>query len=50
MLIPAHMRRFTRFGIGILAFVPVKKRKKHPWKSVTFVKLAGFRFVFFCKF
>ena len=26
---------------GLVPFVQVKKRKKHPWKSVNFSKVAG---------
>ena len=26
----------------LVPFVQIKKRKKHPWRSVTFSKVAGF--------
>ena len=30
---------------GLVPFVQFKKREKHPWKSVTFSKVAGFSFL-----
>ena len=32
------MQRFPRFGT---VFVQFKKREKHPWKDVTFSKIAA---------
>ena len=28
----------------LVTFAPFKKREKHPWKSVTFTKVADFNF------
>ena len=36
-----YMWCVARFG-SICAFVQFRKRKKHPWRSVTFSKVAGF--------
>ena len=32
----------------LVPFVQFKKREKHPWRSVTFSKVAGFSNVIFC--
>ena len=41
----ASWKRFCGALRDLVAFVQLKKREKHPWRSVNFSKVAGFSFL-----